>query len=551
MKVIALFGRSDIGKTHCLGHLINLIYQETKGCNYFVEGQDTRVTLDYFGQRVTICTWGDNEGEERDNLDKIRKDNPDIAIVATRTRGKTVKLVEKFCEEEANCQPKWVEKFVASFDDISGQEYLNNLQAEQILDYVKGLIKGQLYYVDCISASGDEHGQYHITLLGAEMLREGYPRTLSLELNDNMLFFRGMRRRIQEDDFVLYRPDSDEQFLFGNEDELAITLRNESRFLRQELTEREIHGESIYALIHKKPDRVSSYHVNVGHGNCSLILSVYGNDYELWMVDCSTYDYLIRRDYSQDLYCCLSDIASALKIGLKDLHISRFMLTHTHSDHYNGLSYLIKNGYIDDKTLIYANLYYDCASPIWIGILRELLELKCYFVEPVCGAQKKGAIQIYHPECRIYKDASSVQQGERAVPKVNNSSIVYGIDLMGCVIVFPGDLEQEGFNAMSGAKTCSPMLFKSDYYVVSHHGSFNGHPMVPCKNMGRPKPTLACCVTNKLSKVILMGRDRAYSGIYSPIVISYWNKAVGGIIYTENAPHYVELDWKSGTVIYY
>ena len=551
MRVIALFGRGDIGKTHCLGHLINLIYQDTRGCNYFVEGQDTRVTLDYLGNRVTICTWGDNEDEESANLDKLRKDNPDIAIVATRTRGRTVKLVEKFCEEEVHCQPKWVEKYVASFDDISGQEYLNSLQAEQILDYIKGLIKGKLYYVDSISASGDEQGQFHITLLEAEMPSKGYPRTLSFELNADELFSQGIRRRIQEDDFVLYRPDSDHQFLFGNEEPLAITLRNESRNLRQELTEREIHGESIYALIHNKPDWVKSYHVNVGHGNCSLILSVYGNNYELWMVDCSTYDYLIRRDYSRDLYCCLSDIANAFKIKLKDLHISRFMLTHTHFDHYNGLSYLIENGHIDDRTIIYANLYYDCASPIWISILRKLLRLKCQFVEPLSsGARQMGAIQIYHPECRIHKDNTSVQQGERAVSKVNNSSVVYGIDLMRRIMVFPGDLEQEGFNAMSGAKTCSPMLFWSDYYVVSHHGSLNGHPKMPCKNPERPMPTPSCCLSKNLSKVILMGRDRAYTGIYSPIVTSYWNKVAGGLVCTEHAPHYVELDWAKGTVTY-
>lgn len=92
MKVIALFGRGDIGKTHCLGHLINPIHRETKGYNYLYEGRDVRITLDYLGQRVTICTWGDNNVEEWKNLDKIQQDNPDIAIVATRTKGETVRV---------------------------------------------------------------------------------------------------------------------------------------------------------------------------------------------------------------------------------------------------------------------------------------------------------------------------------------------------------------------------------------------------------------------------------------------------------------------------
>lgn len=86
MRVIALFGRENIGKTRCLGHLINLIYRETEGCNRLFEGQDMRITLNYFGHIITICTWGDNEYVERLNIDKIREDNPDIAIVATRTK---------------------------------------------------------------------------------------------------------------------------------------------------------------------------------------------------------------------------------------------------------------------------------------------------------------------------------------------------------------------------------------------------------------------------------------------------------------------------------
>lgn len=100
MRVIALFGRGDIGKTRCLGHLINLIYQETMGCGYLIEGEDARITLNYLGRRITICTWGDNEYEEAKNIELIRRENPDIAIVATRTKGRTVELVEEFCSPQ-------------------------------------------------------------------------------------------------------------------------------------------------------------------------------------------------------------------------------------------------------------------------------------------------------------------------------------------------------------------------------------------------------------------------------------------------------------------
>ena len=255
MRVIALFGRGNIGKTRCLGHLINLIYSETNGRNYLFEGQDARVTLDYKGCRITICTWGDNEYEEQQNIDRISKDNPDIAVVATRTKGGTVELVERFCGKIGS-PLKRVEKYVASFDDKSGQEYVNNLQAEQMLDYIKGLIEGHLYYVDSITAirsddeeENEEKGRYHLALIGAERPTDGVPRTLSLELNANELLYPGVEERIQEDDFVLYRPDSDGSLMYGNEQPLAVAIRNESRELRGELSFRTVQSARAWALI--------------------------------------------------------------------------------------------------------------------------------------------------------------------------------------------------------------------------------------------------------------------------------------------------------------
>lgn len=545
MRVIALFGRGNTGKTRCLGHLINLIYREVAGCNYLFEGHDARITLDYLGKCITICTWGDNDYEEGLNIAYINKANPDIAIVATRSKGETVEMVKRFCKKNG-CEPKWVEKYVASFDDKSGQEYLNNVQAEQILDYVKGLIKGQLYYVDSISAISDEEGVklYHVGLLGVENSNERYPRTLSLVLNANQLLYQRTERPIREDDFVLYIPDSGHQFLNGNEEPLAISLRNESREVRTALIEHEIRSDAVNAIVRHEPVVVKSYHVNVGHGNCSLILSIYGTDYELWMVDCSTYDYLNRRDYSQNLYYCLAEIAATVNVNLNSLRVSKFMLTHTHFDHYCGLSYLIKQGLIDDKTLVYANLHYDCASPIWTGILKNLNDIHCQFVEPVGNRGSVGSIHIYHPECTIIKDASSRKEGERAVSKVNNSSVVYGIELGGITMVFPGDLEQKGFEKMSEERLCSLCLYDSDYYVISHHGSINGHPTMSCD----PIESVLECVKNNIKKAILMGRDGAYSGIYSAAVTSYWGGMHGVLEYTEKAPRYLVLNWGNAEV---
>lgn len=545
MRIIALFGRGNIGKTRCLGHLINLIHRETKGYNCLFEGQDMRITLEYLGQRVTICTWGDNGKEEQLNLDRIKQDNPDIAIVSTRTKGETVTMVERFCKQN-NCRLKWVEKYVANFDDISGQEYINNLQAEQIFDYVKGLINGQLYYVDSMSTIGKEEGLYHVTLMGVDDLNHGYPRTLSLELNANQLHYQDQGQMVQEDDFVLYHPDSDILFGYGNDMPRAIALRNESRDLRRELIEREVKGEDAIADIKEECKWVKSYHVKVGHGNCSLILIKYQDGYDLWMVDCSTYDYLNRRDYSQDLYHCLADIAKELEIDMTDLWISRFMLTHTHFDHYNGLSYLIEHGLINGNTLVYANLHYECSSSIWSSILKGLKEMKCNFVEPNYNNLNGGAIYVYHPERRLYR---SSRDAICLVEKnANDSSVVYGIRLCGKMMVLTGDLERNGFERMSGCVSCHGKLVQTDYYVISHHGSINGHPTMTCRSSSGDTPL--GCVSMKVQRALLMGRNGAYSGIYSKEVVDYWIGIKGTLVITENAKQFVELDWKNGRVVY-
>ena len=66
----------------------------------------------------------------------------------------------------------------------------------------------------------------------------------------------------------------------------------------------------------------------------------------------------------------------------------------------------------------------------------------------------------------------------------------------------------------------------------------------------RPMATVLDCVTNNLKRAILMGRDGAYSDIYSSAVTGYWKSQSCGLDYTENAKHYIELDWATGQVRY-
>ena len=91
-----------------------------------------------------------------------------------------------------------------------------------------------------------------------------------------------------------------------------------------------------------------------------------------------------------------------------------------------------------------------------------------------------NGIQFLHPECRLYRSKATVKRftGKYRIvgTPINNSSMVVMLKIGGRSMVFTGDLEQKGFEKMSGAGTCSSYLYDADYYTVSHHGSINGYP---------------------------------------------------------------------------
>lgn len=237
----------------------------------------------------------------------------------------------------------------------------------------------------------------------------------------------------------------------------------------------------------------------------------------------------------------------------QQLHIEWFFLTHAHHDHYSGVKYLVNNHLIDDRTICYVNLYYQMATKAYNKMLAALNKASVKIVEPISGNCKNG-IQFMHPECRLYRSKATVKgfTGSHRIvgTPINNSSVVMMLRLGGRSMVFTGDLEQKGFEKMSGAGTCSSFLDEADYYVVSHHGRINGHPTMACMNSSHPMPTPLTCATNGTLSAILMGRDGAYSGIYSPVVTGYWSSAPNRLVKTENAQHYVELEWGTDVVRY-
>jgi len=245
------------------------------------------------------------------------------------------------------------------------------------------------------------------------------------------------------------------------------------------------------------------------------------------MVDCSVFDFTNKKNYSSNLKLCMEDIKKKFSVD----KVSKLLVTHLHFDHINGIEYLIKNGWIDRNTEVWMNTQYPWKQPTYNRILLQLKSLGVKFIDPIVGNSTQH-INI------LYPDVSFSNKNQAPKKNINNASVLYQICLAGKRMLFTGDIETEGWDKVT---LCLPHLNQSTYYCISHHGSITGHLRGSCITSKRYISTLADCAN--LSEIqVLMGRDNAYKGVYSKKVTSDFSN----ILKTEDAQHYLEIEWNNG-----
>ena len=411
----------------------------------------------------------------------------------------------------------------------------------------------QLYFVESITSNPDT-SEVAIVLekVGKEnaQLNENDSND-EFELHKFLQFpvLADSKRRLEESHYVYFENGS---FTSGQDNPLAIERRKlNSRLRREIIKNNSIKQTELSPLpVFTEHAEVHSYHVNVGHGNCTFILIQENGSYELWVVDCGEHDYLERKNYRHNIDACLIDISVKLKRKLSDIRISRLLITHWHFDHISGINHLIKDKFVDSNTIVFANVHYGFSSKCANSLLGLIANMKNTCYEPTVALKGFPNIAILYPECRIRRHPNLKDSGYRIVRNVNDSSVVYSIEIAGRRMIFPGDLEQDGWDHMTKLGKCCPSLQKCDFYCISHHGSITGHINRPCMcNSGND--IISCC-KKECSVAILMGRDRAYNGIFCPTVI---NDFASRIFYSgkdssgRNARGFV-LDWSSFTSRY-
>ena len=105
MNVIALWGRSKVGKTSTLNIVINILINELgarKRAEYIAYNKvDTRVVLEINGKIIVVFTGGNDRRIMEENFSFVETQQYDLLICACRSKGASCHSIEqRFSKEQ-------------------------------------------------------------------------------------------------------------------------------------------------------------------------------------------------------------------------------------------------------------------------------------------------------------------------------------------------------------------------------------------------------------------------------------------------------------------
>ena len=121
--IIALYRRANTGKSTTLNYLIGLLKEQE------VDFKEKREIVYYGSKKIAVTTPGDNAYEIKRNIEFFEKEDCDILVTATRSKGETTNIIYKY-HKEINAELKWIEKNLSvTLQDLSNQAQAKDRQA--------------------------------------------------------------------------------------------------------------------------------------------------------------------------------------------------------------------------------------------------------------------------------------------------------------------------------------------------------------------------------------------------------------------------------------
>lgn len=385
----------------------------------------------------------------------------------------------------------------------------------------KKIKKKQLYFIHDITRIYDEEGR-QLPKVVVVLFRVYDPKEYSVDETPlEILDFTINETEITDNYegqfvYVVQRANRFIRFFAAGNDYRARQHTITNNRLRSRLYNRNSDNEQTnYSL--KDFQKIYSYHVNVGHGNCSLIAFNSDQGVNIWCIDCSDWDYRNKRSYFNNIKSCLEQIK--LDFNINEININKFFLTHPHFDHFSGIEKLIKL-YAAMNAEFWFNPFYSFSTSKYNQLLNTVYDgvqnntLKVVVSHPSNTTKNVGILNnnLYI----VRTKTASLASGTYTIQgKVNDSSIVYKFSFGEKSIVFPGDIEEKGWNQIT---SCIPYLSNTTYYCISHHGSMNGHVRTSCPASNLINNVNFCNLNTRI--LILLGRDGAYPGIINTKVVN-------------------------------
>ena len=136
MKIIALKGRHDCGKSETLGiHLRELLTGRPVDQSEWWKVKDKRESIAYEEKMIDLCPPGDTEDIVLANIAFFEAHPCEVAFTATRTRGKGCNALEKFAKK-AGAKLVWIWKDYNDDLDKVGQTEANKTLAQELFEMI-------------------------------------------------------------------------------------------------------------------------------------------------------------------------------------------------------------------------------------------------------------------------------------------------------------------------------------------------------------------------------------------------------------------------------